>query len=61
MLLLTTTYEVGFFDSSTENRIARSQALVDAVMQSCIGRVPTWGETRPCGAGEPHILCAKAR
>jgi hypothetical protein len=59
MLLLTTQYEAGLFESDTETRSARTQAILGAVTKACTGREPTWGVTRPCGAGEPHILCAR--
>jgi hypothetical protein len=61
MLLLTTTFDVGFFETRSENRIARARAIISAVTEACTGVAPTLGATRPCGAGEPHILCAEGR
>jgi len=61
MLLLTTTFEAGYFETRSEDRIDRARAIIGAVTKACTGRAPEFGETRPCGAGEPHILCAKGR
>jgi hypothetical protein len=61
MLMLTTHYKVGFFETETEHMTERAQAIVGAVAKACTGHEPAWGAVRPCGAGEPNMLCSKGQ
>jgi hypothetical protein len=60
-LSLSTGYSTGLFDPDEESQILRARALVVDVAEKCTGRRPTLGESRPCGTGEIHDLCVRAR
>lgn len=61
VLSLSTSYETGIFEPDPQARIDRGRAIASAVTEACTGRSPTFGETRPCGAGEPDDLCVTGR
>lgn len=60
-LTLSTSYEEGLFQPSSNAQLIRARALVAEISEQCTGRRPTLGEPQPCGAGEYDDLCVEGR